>query len=62
MTDSPATRAMPPTAVELRVDRDSVAMGDDAVSHARTLSGPSGTMLSTALDMGTCASQVPTWR
>lgn len=41
---------MPPTAIELRVDRDSVAMGDDAVSHARTLSVPSGTMLSTALE------------
>ncbi|WP_431074688.1 hypothetical protein [Microbacterium phyllosphaerae] len=41
---------MPPTAIELRVDRDSVAMGDDAVSPARTLSVPSGTMLSAALE------------
>lgn len=41
---------MPSTAIELRVDRDSVAMGDDAVLHARTLSVPSGTMLSAALE------------
>lgn len=41
---------MPPTAIELRVDRDSVAMGDDAVSHVATLSVPSGTMLSAALE------------
>ncbi|WP_341956143.1 hypothetical protein [Microbacterium sp. LWH13-1.2] len=41
---------MPSTAIELRVDRDGVAMGDDAVSHARTLSVPSGTTLSSALE------------
>lgn len=41
---------MPPTAIELRVDRDSVAMGDDAVSHAGTLAVPSGTMLSAVLE------------
>lgn len=36
--------------IELRVDRDSVAMGDDAVSHAGTLSVPDGTMLSAAIE------------
>lgn len=36
--------------IELRVDRDSVAMGDDAVSHAATLSVPDGTMLSAAIE------------
>lgn len=41
---------MPPTSIELRVDRDSVAMGDDAVSHAGTLSVPYGTVLSAAIE------------
>lgn len=36
--------------IELRVDRDSVAMGDDTVSHAATLSVPDGTMLSAAIE------------
>lgn len=36
--------------IELRVDRDSVAMGDDVVSHAGTLSVPHGTMLSAAIE------------
>ncbi|KQZ23645.1 hypothetical protein [Microbacterium sp. Root553] len=36
--------------IELRVDRDSVAMGDDAVSHAATLSVPDGTRLSAAIE------------
>ncbi len=41
---------MPLPAIELRVDRDSVAMGDDAVSHAHTLTVPHGTLLSAALE------------
>ncbi|MGV2985120.1 hypothetical protein ACNPNP_15580 [Microbacterium sp. AGC85] len=36
--------------IELRVDRDSVAMGDDAVSHAKTTTVPRGTLLSAALE------------
>lgn len=37
--------------LELRVDRDSVAMGDDAVSHAGVISVPRGTLLGAALEL-----------
>lgn len=36
--------------IELRVDRDSVAMGDDAMSHAKTTTLPRGTPLSAAIE------------
>lgn len=36
--------------IELRVDRDSVAMGDDVESHARTTTTPRGTLLSAAIE------------
>ncbi|WP_144794215.1 hypothetical protein [Microbacterium paludicola] len=36
--------------IDLRVDRDSVAMGDDVVSHADVMSVPHGTLLSAALE------------
>lgn len=36
--------------IELRVDRDSVAMGDDAVSHAKTTNIPRGALLSVAIE------------
>ncbi|WP_341946717.1 hypothetical protein [Microbacterium sp. LWH11-1.2] len=41
---------MPWRTVELRVDRDSVAMGDDMESHARVMTVPRGTMLSAAIE------------
>ncbi|WP_228479841.1 hypothetical protein [Microbacterium abyssi] len=41
---------MPWRTVELRVDRDSVAMGDDVESHARTVTVPRGTPLSVAIE------------
>ncbi|WP_136055962.1 hypothetical protein [Microbacterium sp. K24] len=37
--------------IELHVDRDSVAMGDDVVSHAGVLSVPRGTLLRAALEL-----------
>jgi len=36
--------------IELRVDRDSVAMGDDAMSHAKTTTFPRGTLLSSVIE------------
>lgn len=36
--------------IELRVDRDSVAMGDDVESHAKTTTIPRGTLLSAAIE------------
>lgn len=41
---------MPPTEIQLRVDRDSVAMGDDVASHAGVLTVPFGAPLSSALE------------
>lgn len=41
---------MPWRTIELRVDRDSVAMGDDVESHARTRTLPRGTLLSAAIE------------
>ncbi len=41
---------MPWRTIELRVDRDSVAMGDDVESHARTMTLPRGTLLSAAIE------------
>lgn len=47
--------------VELRVDRDSVAMGDDVVSHAGVLSVPRGTLLSAALERSSPEIRSPGW-
>lgn len=41
---------MPWRTVELRVDRDSVAMGDDMQSHARVMTFPRGTLLSAVIE------------
>lgn len=41
---------MPWRTIELHVDRDSVAMGDDAMSHAKTTTIPRGTPLSAAIE------------
>lgn len=41
---------MPWRTIELRVDRDSVAMGDDVESHARTTTLPRDTLLSAAIE------------
>ncbi|MDN3310955.1 hypothetical protein QWJ90_08430 [Microbacterium oryzae] len=41
---------MPWRAIELRLDRDSVAMGDDMTSHARVTTVARGTPLSTAIE------------
>lgn len=41
---------MPWRTIELRVDRDSIAMGDDAMSHAKTTTIPRGTLLSAAIE------------
>lgn len=41
---------MPWRIVELRVDRDSVAMGDDMESHAKVTTVPRGTLLSDAIE------------
>lgn len=40
---------MPQSRIELHVDRDSVAMGDDMVSHAKVVTVREGTRLKTAL-------------
>lgn len=42
--------------IELHVDRDSVAMGDDVESHARTTTLPRGTLLSAAIEQ--CAPEI----
>lgn len=47
--------------VELRVDRDSVAMGDDVVSHARSTTVPRGTLLSAALEQSSPEIRSPGW-
>ncbi|GGD69525.1 hypothetical protein [Microbacterium murale] len=41
---------MPWRTIELHVDRDSVAMGDDVESHARTTTLPRGALLSAAIE------------
>lgn len=52
---------MPRRPLELRVDRDSVAMDDDVVSHAGVLSVPRGTLLSAALDLSAPEIRSPGW-
>lgn len=47
---------MPWRTIELRVDRDSVAMGDDMESHARVTIAPRGTLLSAAIEQ--CAPEI----
>ena len=47
--------------LELRIDRDSVAMGDDVVSHARSMTVPRGTLLSAALERSSPEIQSPGW-
>lgn len=47
--------------IELRVDRDSVAMGDDVVSHARSTTAPRGTFLSAALEQSSPEIRSPGW-
>lgn len=47
---------MPWRTLELRVDRDSVAMGDDVESHARTTTLRRGTLLSAAIEQ--CAPEI----
>lgn len=47
--------------VELRVDRDSVAMGDDVVSHAGVISVPRGTTLSAAIERCSPEIRSPGW-
>ncbi|MCK3770656.1 hypothetical protein MZK47_13335 [Microbacterium aerolatum] len=47
--------------IELRVDRDSVAMGDDVVSHAAVMSVPHGTLLSAALEQSSPEIRSPGW-
>ncbi|PCE13740.1 hypothetical protein AUC47_08055 [Microbacterium sp. SZ1] len=50
-----------PRSLELRVDRDSVAMGDDVVSHAGVLSVPRGTLLSAAIERCSPEIKAPGW-
>lgn len=52
---------MPHRTIELHVDRDSVAMGDDVVSHAGVLSVPRGTLLSAALELASPEIRSPGW-
>lgn len=47
--------------IELHVDRDSVAMGDDVVSHAGVMSVPRGTPLSAALELASPEIRSPGW-
>jgi hypothetical protein len=47
--------------IELRVDRDSVAMGDDVVSHAAVISVPRGTSLSAAIERSSPEIKSPGW-
>lgn len=50
-----------PRSLELRVDRDSVAMGDDAISHAGVLTVPRGTLLSAAIEQAAPEIRSPGW-
>ncbi|WP_407361501.1 hypothetical protein [Microbacterium sp. LBN7] len=52
---------MPHRTIELHVDRDSVAMGDDVVPHAGVLSVPRGTLLSAALELASPEIRSPGW-
>ncbi|CAH0123294.1 hypothetical protein [Microbacterium sp. Bi121] len=52
---------MPWRSIELRVDRDSVAMGDDVQSHAGVMSVPRGTLLSAALERSSPEIRSPGW-
>lgn len=52
---------MPWRTIELRVDRDSVAMGDDVESHARTTTLPRGTLLSVAIEQRSPEIKAPGW-
>ncbi|WP_186307570.1 hypothetical protein [Microbacterium sp. 1.5R] len=47
--------------IDLRVDRDSVAMGDDVVSHAGVISVPRGTLLSAAIERSSPEIRSPGW-
>lgn len=47
--------------IELHVDRDSVAMGDDVVSHAGVVSVARGTLLSAALELTSPEIRSPGW-
>ncbi|MCM3780332.1 hypothetical protein [Microbacterium hydrocarbonoxydans] len=50
-----------PRSLELHVDRDSVAMGDDVVSHAGVVSVPRGTVLSAAIERSSPEIESPGW-
>ena len=50
-----------PRSLELHVDRDSVAMGDDAVSHAGVLTVRRGTPLSAAIEQSAPEIRSPGW-
>lgn len=52
---------MPHRTIELHVDRDSVAMGDDVVSHAGIRSVPRGMLLSAALELASPEIRSPGW-
>lgn len=52
---------MPRRTIELHVDRDSVAMGDDVVSHAGVTAVPEGTLLSAALELTSPDIRSPGW-
>ncbi len=47
--------------VDLHVDRDSVAMGDDVVSHAGVIAVPRGTLLSAAIERSSPEIKSPGW-